>query len=181
MNTTCIYWAYDHSMFKLHCLLVKVEYVWRLKYLKWFTKIYNVPQSMCTLSRSSLLSHQDNHLPHLCTQWCLWTPPSWSWYHAGCWKALETGNQTGKEEGGDIGEVPLTVMFTSPKEALVMQKLSLAACERKIHCITCTIYVCHTRHYEHFTWVEDASDMLVVLIEVPTIIVMGQVQLSVAT
>jgi len=86
----------------------------------------NVPQSMCTLSRSSLLSHQDDHLPHLCTQWCLWTPPSWSWYHAGCWKALETGNQTGKEEGGgDIGEVPLTVMFTSSKAALVMQNCPL--------------------------------------------------------
>ena len=52
---------------------------------------------------SSLLSHQDDHSPRLCTQWCLWTPPSWSWYHAGCWKALETGNQTGKEEEGGGG------------------------------------------------------------------------------
>ena len=104
---------------------------------------------------SSLLSHQDDHSPRLCTQWCLWTPPSWSWYHAGCWKALETGNQTGKEEeggGGGVGEMLLTVMFISPKEFLVIQHLSHAVCERKINCITCTIYVCLTRHYEHFTW-----------------------------
>ena len=133
LGTSYMYWVtinlpslYEHNMHLLSIWPFNVQIAlfvgksrvcMEAKIFEMIHKNTNVPQSMCTLSRSSLLSHQDNHLPHLCTQWCLWTPPSWSWYHAGCWKALETGNQTGKEEGGgDIGEVPLTVMLYLPKK-----------------------------------------------------------------